>query len=115
MDGLLLYFDNSTGEAKAYDDTYDITIHCENKEDLEEAKRVMNRLGPHRGPEDFEDGELIIYQNGDSFEVGRIKRLAENVAYVYYHEGDTAAATPYDHLHKILNAYAIKDTLGRCD
>lgn len=113
MDGLQIYFD-STGVAKVYDDTYDITIHCENEEDQEEAKRIMSRLS-NNGPDDFMEGELVIYQNGDSFEVGRIKSMNKRVAFVYYHEGDTAAATPYDHLHKILNAYAIKDTLGRCE
>lgn len=67
------------------------------------------------GPEDFKEGELVIYQNGDSFEVGRIKRLERHAAYVWYHEGQTAAATPYSCLRKIRNAYAIKDTLGRCE
>lgn len=114
MDGLQIYFDDSTGVAKVYDDTYDITIHCENEEEQEKAKRIMRRLSDN-GPDDFREGELVVYQNGDSFEVGRIKRLAENVAFVHYHEGDTAAATPYDHLHKILNAYVIKDILWRCD
>lgn len=56
---------------------------------------------------DFSEGEIIIYQNGDSFELGKIKRLCEDGAFVWYHEGGTAAKTPYDCMHKIRNAYCI--------
>ena len=65
---------------------------------------------------DFKENELIIYQNGDSFEIGRIKRLCEDGAFVYYHEGDTASKTPYDHMHKLVNAYVVTETtLGGSD
>lgn len=30
------------GKARAYDDTYDITIHCESKEEQEEVKRILS-------------------------------------------------------------------------
>lgn len=63
---------------------------------------------------DFKENELIIYQNGDSFEIGRIKRLCEDGAFVYYHEGETASKTPYDCIHKLRNAYTIEAAaLGR--
>ena len=59
---------------------------------------------------DFKEGELIIYQNGDRYEIGKIKRITNNGAFVYYSEGDTAAKTPFDCMHKLTNAYTIKKT-----
>jgi len=61
----------------------------------------------------FQPGEYIIYTNGDRFEIGKIKRVTDDGAFVYYHEGDTAAKTPFDCIHKLINAYTIKaDSLG---
>ena len=59
---------------------------------------------------EFKENELIIYQNGDRFEIGRIKRLTEDGAFVYYHSGDTAAKTPFDCMHKLINNYCIVKT-----
>jgi hypothetical protein len=59
---------------------------------------------------EYREGELIIYQNGERFEIGKIKRLTDDGAFVYYHEGDTASKTPYDCMHKIINAFTIKNT-----
>lgn len=65
---------------------------------------------------DFREGEYIIYQNGDRFEIGKIKRLTGDGAFVWYHEGETASKTPFDHMHKIMNGYAIRVTyLGGAD
>ena len=62
---------------------------------------------------DFKEGELIVYQNGDRFEIGKIKRITEDGAFVWYHEGETAAKTPFDCMHKLVNAYTIlKNSLG---
>lgn len=55
-------------------------------------------------------GEYIIYQNGDKYELGRIKSLREDGAFVAYHEGETGAKTPYSHMHKLINRYCIIDT-----
>ena len=60
--------------------------------------------------DEYKEGELIIYKNGDSYEIGKIKRLTPGGACVWYSEGETAAKTPYDAMHKIINGYAIKDT-----
>lgn len=60
--------------------------------------------------DEYREGELIIYQNGDRYEIGKIKRLTETGAFVWYSEGDTAAKTPYDCMHKITNGFTIKDT-----
>lgn len=54
-------------------------------------------------------GEYIIYVNGDKFELGRIKSLHEDGAFVCYHEGDTAAKTPYECMHKLINRGVIMD------
>jgi len=60
--------------------------------------------------DNFKVGEYIIYVNGDRYELGRIKRLTEDGAFICYHEGETAAKTPYDLMHKLVNGFAIKDT-----
>jgi hypothetical protein len=57
--------------------------------------------------DDFKENEMVLYQNGDSFEVGKIKRLCDNGAFVWYHSGDTVAKTPYENMHKIQNAYCL--------
>lgn len=65
---------------------------------------------------EFKEGEYIIYQNGEYFEIGKIKRLTDDGAFVWYSEGETAAKTPSDHMHKIENGYAIRVTyLGGAD
>ena len=60
--------------------------------------------------DEYSVGEYIIYQNGDKYELGRIKSLREDGAFVAYHEGETGAKTPYDLMHKLINRYCIKDT-----
>ena len=68
---------------------------------------------PGRKIDIFEVGEYIVYVNGDRYEIGKVKSLREDGAFVYYHEGDTAAKTPYDCMHKLINGYTIKkSTLG---
>lgn len=67
---------------------------------------------------DFDVGEYIVYVNGDKFELGRISSLRDDVAFVCYHEGETAAKTPYDCMHKLVNRYCVKETTlggGRFD
>ena len=60
--------------------------------------------------DEYSVGEYIIYQNGEKYELGRIKSLREDGAFVAYHEAETGALTPYDHMHKLINRYCIKDT-----
>lgn len=59
---------------------------------------------------EFYEGEYIIYRNGEKYELGRITSLREDGAFVCYNEGETAAKTPYSHMHKLVNAYAVKAT-----
>lgn len=59
----------------------------------------------------FKPGEYIIYVNGDTYELGRIKRLKQNGAFVFYHGGDTPAGTPLENMHKLVNGYCITETI----
>ena len=59
---------------------------------------------------EFREGEYIIYQNGEQFEIGKIKRLTDDGAFVWYSEGETAAKTPFDCMHKLANSYVIEKT-----
>lgn len=57
--------------------------------------------------EKYNVGEAVLYQNGDRFELGVVKKVCENDEYfIWYHTGDTAARTHASHLHKIMNNYA---------
>ena len=58
----------------------------------------------------FNVGEYIIYVNGDKYEIGRIKRICDDGAFVSYHAGETGAKTPFDCMHKIVNGYVIERT-----
>lgn len=63
--------------------------------------------------EKFKVGEYIVYVNGDKYELGRIKSLHDNGAFVAYHGGETGAKTRYEDMHKLVNGYCItKTTLG---
>ena len=52
--------------------------------------------------------------NGEIYtvEIGKIKRLCNDGAFVYYHTGNTAAKTNYKDLYKIENAYALENLGG---
>ena len=56
---------------------------------------------------DWKPGELIIYKNGDRYEIGKIKRVTDDGAFVWYSSGETAAMTPFDCMFKLINAYTI--------
>lgn len=58
----------------------------------------------------FKQGQYIIYRNGERYELGKIKRVSEDGAFVYYSEGDTAAKTPFECMHPLTNEYVIKET-----
>ena len=59
---------------------------------------------------EYKEGEYIVYVNGERYELGRIVRFCEDGAFVCYHEGETAAKTPYECMHKLTNAYVVRDT-----
>lgn len=59
---------------------------------------------------DFKEGEYIVYQNGNNFEIGQIKSICDDGAFVYYSSGETAAKTPFGCMHKLINSYVIRET-----
>ena len=58
----------------------------------------------------YEVGELIVYRNGDRYEIGKIKSFTETGAFVWYSSGSTAAKTPFECMHKLTNRYVITET-----
>lgn len=62
----------------------------------------------------FKAGDIVLYQNGNTFELGLVKSVVDpNTKYeyryrVYYHTGSTTAVTDERNLHPIMNAYAFK-------
>lgn len=56
-----------------------------------------------------EAGQLDIYDPGYKQELGKVKRVnprKKDTAFVWYHEGDTAACTDMKHLYPIDEEYA---------
>ena len=66
-DGIMLTIGDD-GEATLYDDTYDITIHCESKEEQDEVRKALKNI-PHwipcsdRLPE--EEGDYLVTVDPD--------------------------------------------------
>lgn len=56
---------------------------------------------------EFKPGEHVIYKNGDSYALGKIKNITERGAFVYYHDGDTASLTRFEDMHKLTNEHTI--------
>lgn len=61
----------------------------------------------------FKEGQYVVYHNEstDHYELGRIKTLTEDGAFVAYHSGETGAKTPYDLMHPLINEFVIQKTL----
>ena len=55
-------------------------------------------------------GYYVVYINGDIVELGKVKSVRGDHAFVWYHEGDTASCTPLDKLLPLENAYTIQQT-----
>lgn len=67
---------------------------------------------------EFEPGELFIYVNGSSYEIGKVKRPngSGDGYFCWYHTGMTASNTPTRCMHKLVNAYVIDgESLGGLD
>lgn len=63
------------------------------------------------GMDNYKVGQYIIYHNGDHYELGRIKTLHPDGAFVAYHSGETGAKTPYDMMHPLVNEDVIQKTM----
>ena len=59
---------------------------------------------------EFHAGDYVIYVCGDRYQIGLIKRIVDDGAFVWYHEGETASKTPFVMMHKLENAYIIGET-----
>lgn len=75
---LMIYFDGD-GVARAYDDTYDITIHCESEEERQRAIEVINsrRWVPcsERLPED--NRQVLIYAMSVHYALAKYDEMRE--------------------------------------
>lgn len=60
----------------------------------------------------FEKGTYIVYVNGDRYEIGRVVSTHPDGAFVCYHEGETAAKTPYEYMHRLENQYVMTSLGG---
>ena len=61
--------------------------------------------------EDLRPGQLVIYTNGATYEIGRVKKVADDHhAFIWYSEGDTAEKTSFDRIFPIRNEAVIKET-----
>ena len=89
------------------------------EEDLYNQSQNHIKFYKRYGFEVFEENEMVAFVGTTpdrevySVEIGRIKKLCDNGAFVYYHTGDTAAKTDYKDLYKIKNKYAIKNLGGK--
>lgn len=61
--------------------------------------------------DNFKVGQYVIYVNGEHYELGRIKSLHDDGAFVAYHSGEAGAKTPYDLMHPLVNAFVIEKTM----
>ena len=67
------------GKASLYDDTYDITIHCESKEEQEEVRKLLENPEPHWIPVtencdcDLMDNEEVLVFQKDGTINGQIR------------------------------------------
>ena len=58
----------------------------------------------------YREGQLIIYRKGAEIQIGKIKRIVGDGAFVFYHSGETAAKTPFEHMSPISNDCCIEKT-----
>lgn len=60
---------------------------------------------------EFENGEYFVYVNGEKYELGKVKRPNNDGTgyFCWYHEGSTCANTPTENMHKLINAYVIRE------
>jgi hypothetical protein len=88
--------------------TFDAKLHA-TITDAQESGNSMRKRKEQTMIE-YSVGEYIIYQNGNKYELGRIKSIKDDGAFVAYHEGETGAKTPFSHMHKLINKHCIKET-----
>lgn len=78
---------------------------------MKELEKLRATAKP-REPEHPEivPGQYVLYRNGDRYELGRVKRVTDDGAFIWYSAGDTASKTPWDCIIALENARNIIDT-----
>ena len=85
------------GKASLYDDTYDITIHCESQEEQDEVKRILQNI-PHWIPVDLENNEpqleewVLVSSDGYVMQDCIVERGGKKI---WYHGGNIQADDRY--------------------
>ena len=79
---------NSDGVAELYDDTYDLTIHHETAEELEQTKKLLTsaRWIPAYSEEKPEDGEEVLCWY-EYFRYGNYNRMYQTYGIGVYLQG----------------------------
>ena len=83
-DGIMLQI-NDNGKASLYDDTYDITIHCETEEDQKRAIEKLNSMRwipveeklPDTDEDGFSEKVLVSFSNASDPEIGEYRKNDE--------------------------------------
>ena len=81
-DGIMLTIEED-GNVSLYDDTYDITIHCESKEEQDEVRKILENI-PHwipvteRLPEE-EDSIFARYYGTDRWSKSMFRKKSREV------------------------------------
>ncbi len=86
-DGIMLTIGDD-GEATLYDDTYDITIHCESKEEQDEVRKALENI-PHWIPvtEDTlpeENRVVVVCGNKGTWDYGTYRGHGNNIHYWHW-------------------------------
>lgn len=66
--------------------------------------------------DELQPGQLVVYMIEDECEICKVKRIADDGAFLWSNNGDTAAKAPFEFIHLLANAYTIMETsLGGTD
>ena len=61
----------------------------------------------------LKENDIVVYKlSDDSVNIGKVKRLTDRGAFVWYTTGDTASLTPYERLMKVENPYCMDTFFG---
>ena len=76
----------------------------------ERGFREAGHLRARRASQNLQVGDYVILWNGVGFELGKVKRIVEDGAFVYFNSGSTAAKAHFSDMYKLMNADMIGET-----